>query len=126
MRFLWPRFCFGGKDTVRDPDKGYVLTESINLMTGGTPHIGARNRNYKLVCAGGNEPENCEFYNLENDPLEEYPLPKPDSCAGYSDGSLTKASPEWNYCRLMEVVKDYAYDPEKEKKPEEQFITLPE
>ncbi len=117
---------FSGKDSVRDPDKGYVLTESINLMANGTPHIGARNKNYKLVCAGGNTPEYCEFYNLEDDPLEEYPLPKPESCAGYSEGSLTPASPEWNYCRLMEVVRDYAYNPETEKKSEDQFITLPE
>ncbi|MBN1276653.1 MAG: sulfatase-like hydrolase/transferase [Deltaproteobacteria bacterium] len=117
---------FGGKDTVRDPINGYVLTESINIMTGGTPHIGARNMNYKLVCAGGNKPGNCEFYNIDDDPLEEYPLQKPGSCAGYSDGSWTSASPEWNFCRLIEVVRDYAYDPEAEKKSPDQFITLPE
>ena len=103
---------FEGKSAVRDPYKGYVLTESINLMTNGTPHIGARNRNYKLVCTGGNEPGNCQFYSLADDPLEEYPLPKPASCAGYADGSLTPVNQEWNFCRLMEVVKNYAYDPE--------------
>ena len=106
---------FEGKSAVRDPDNGYILTESVNLMTGGTPHIGARNKNYKLVCAGGNGPGNCEFYNLENDPLEEYPLPKPDSCAGYTAGDLTPANQEWNFCRLMEVVREYAYKPEIKK-----------
>jgi arylsulfatase A-like enzyme len=104
---------FEGKNFVRDPDKGYVLTESVNLMTEGTPHIGAHNKKYKLVCTGGNEPGNCGFYDLENDPLEEYPLSKPDSCAGYADGRLTPANQEWNYCRLMEVVRDYAYEPVK-------------
>jgi arylsulfatase A-like enzyme len=108
---------FGEKTDMRDPDKGYLLTESINLMTGGTPHIGARNASYKLVCAGGIETGNCNFYNLDNDPLEEYPLEKPDSCIRYNDGSLTPEDAEWHYCRLMEVVREYGYEPTEPQAP---------
>lgn len=100
---------FNDKTTVRDPNKGYVLTESINLMTNGTQHIGARNATYKMVCAGGIETGNCEFYNLEDDPLEEYPLNTPDTCIGYTDSSWTPENPDWHYCRLMEVVQEYSF-----------------
>jgi len=100
---------FNGKSCVRDPDKGYVLTESVNLMTQGTKHVGTRNLKYKIVCAGGIEGSNCSFYNLEDDPLEEYPLEKPDSCEKYTDNTWTPEAPEWNYCRLMEVVKEKSY-----------------
>ncbi len=97
------------KSAVRDPNEGYVLTESVNLMTGGTQHVGARNAVYKLVCAGGGENENCEFYNLVDDPLEEYPLEKPDSCAGYTDGDWSPEDSKWHYCRLKEVVREDSY-----------------
>jgi len=100
---------FNDKRAVRDPNKGYVLTESVNLMTNGTQHVGARNATYKMVCAGGAETSNCEFYNLANDPLEEYPLKTPDSCASYTDKSWTPDDQEWHYCRLMEVVKEESY-----------------
>jgi arylsulfatase A-like enzyme len=100
---------FRDKDKVRDPNKGYVLTESVNLMTGGTQYAGARNANFKVACEGGAEKSNCQFYNLADDPLEEYPLAKPDSCTGYTDGTWTPDDPEWHYCRLMEVVKEYSY-----------------
>ncbi len=113
---------FNKKDNVRDPDKGYVLTESINLMTGGTPHIGARNEEFKVVCAGGIEAENCQFYNLKDDPIEEYPLEKPASCAGYTDGSLTPEDPGWHYCRLMEVVREKGYKPLKVQAPKRKML----
>jgi len=107
---------FNDGNAIRDPNKGYVLTESINLMTGGTQHVGARNATYKMVCTGGIETGNCEFYNLLDDPLEEYPLERPDSCTGYTDGTWTPKDPEWHYCRLSEVIKKYSYiEPEKKK-----------
>ncbi len=100
---------FDGKKNVRDPDKGYVLTEAINLMTGGTKHVAARNLKYKVVCKGKNGTDECEFYNLVDDPIEEYPLKNPENCDRYSNGKLSSKDPEWNYCRLMEVVDDYSY-----------------
>ena len=78
-------------------------------MTNGKQHVGARNAKYKIACAGGIESENCFFYNLEDDPLEEYPLEKPVSCENYADNSWTPENPEWNYCRLMEVIKEDSY-----------------
>lgn len=100
---------FNDKKNVRDPNKGYVLTEAVNLMTNGTPHVGARNAKYKVVCADGIEKENCSFYNMEDDPLEEYPIEKPASCKKYTEGSWSPENPEWHYCRLMEVVKEDSY-----------------
>ena len=48
--------------------------------------------------------QSCTFYNLVDDPLEEYPLAKPDSCAKYKNGTWTPAAPEWHFCRLQEVI----------------------
>ncbi len=100
---------FNAKSTVRDPDKGFVLSESINLMTNSIPHVGARNAKYKVVCEGGIADSNCSFYNMIDDPIEEYPLKKPDSCERYTDGSLTPKNQEWHFCRLMEVIKEDSY-----------------
>ncbi|MXO88128.1 sulfatase-like hydrolase/transferase [Alteraurantiacibacter aestuarii] len=90
----------GGADRVRDPDHDFILTESSNLMTGGTKVIGARNATFKLVCTDSTE--DCDFYNLTSDPLEEYPLPEPGSCAASED--WTTADPFWHYCFLLDVV----------------------
>jgi arylsulfatase A-like enzyme len=98
---------FNKASTVRDPNEGYVLTETENLMTGGTKMVGARNATYKVVCT--EDADNCEFYNLADDPLEEYPLAKPGSCAGYTDGTWTSADPQWHYCRLADVVATQSF-----------------
>jgi arylsulfatase A-like enzyme len=93
---------FNKAKTVRDPNNGYILTETKNLMKSGLRMVGARNATYKVVCT--DSPSNCVFYNLINDPLEEYPLAKPDSCAGYANGTWKPADPQWHYCRLTDVV----------------------
>jgi hypothetical protein len=71
-------------------------------MAGGTRMVGAQNATYKVVCA--ESPGNCQFFSLADDPLEEYPLDKPDSCADYAKGEWTPADPQWHYCRLTDVV----------------------
>ena len=76
-------------------------------MTGGTKMVGARNATYKVVCT--EDTDNCEFYNLIDDPLEEYPLEKPDGCAGYTDGTWTPADAQWHYCRLIDVVATQSF-----------------
>jgi len=98
---------FNKASTVRDPNKGYVLTETENLMTGGTKMVGARNATYKVVCTSSTD--NCEFYNLVDDPLEEYPLAKPNSCNDYTNGTWTTADPKWHYCRLTDVVATHSF-----------------
>jgi arylsulfatase A-like enzyme len=100
---------FGKAASVRDPNEGYVLAETENLMTGGTRQVGARNATYKVVCTNGTAAGRCELYNLIEDPLEEYPLGTPDDCGGYSNGTWSPADPEWHYCRLTEVVRQRSF-----------------
>jgi arylsulfatase A-like enzyme len=104
---------FKKASTVRDPNNGYILTETENLMTGGTKMVGARNATYKVVCT--NSADNCVFYNLVDDPLEEYPLTKPDSCNSYTNGTWTPADPQWHYCRLTDVVATDSFLSEDKK-----------
>jgi len=93
---------FNKAATIRDRNQGYLLAETENLMTGGTRMVGARNAQYKVVCT--DNAGNCEFYNLLDDPLEEYPLTRPGDCSGYSKGNWTPVDPQWHYCRLTDVV----------------------
>ena len=98
---------FNGAKSTRDPDKGYMLAETVNPVSTVKPNlrqVGARNAAYKLICDENPETENCTFYNLVDDPLEEYPLAKPNSCANYENGTWTSKDPEWNFCRLQEVI----------------------
>ena len=93
---------FNKAKAARDPNTGFILNENTNLMTNNTRWVGAQNATYKVVCI--NNTDNCTFYNLADDPLEEYPLAKPGSCADYASGKWTPADPQWHYCRLTDVV----------------------
>jgi arylsulfatase A-like enzyme len=95
---------FKGAKGLRDPNKGYMLAETVNPVMKNLHQAGARNATYKLICTDNAETANCTFYNLIDDPLEEYPLAKPDSCANYENGTWTPAVPEWHFCRLQEVI----------------------
>jgi hypothetical protein len=92
---------FGESDTVRSPMNGYVLTETHNLMTGGARQVGARNGTHKVICF--DSIDNCEFYNIADDPLEQYPLEVPASCGTYS-ADARPGGDDWHYCRLTDVV----------------------
>jgi arylsulfatase A-like enzyme len=100
---------FKGAKGLRDPNKGYLLTETINLDRGNLRQAGARNAIYKLICTENAEMPSCTFYNLLDDPLEEYPLAKPDSCANYENGTWTPNDPEWNFCRLQELINKESF-----------------
>jgi arylsulfatase A-like enzyme len=93
---------FDGAAAVRDPNLDYVLTESEDLMRAGIREVGARNRNFKVLCTESTD--NCRFYDLADDPLEEYPLAIPTGCSDYANGTWTPANPAWHFCRLTEVV----------------------
>jgi arylsulfatase A-like enzyme len=98
---------FKGAKSTRDPNKGYMLAETINPVSTVKPNlrqVGARNATYKLICDENPETASCTFYNLVDDPLEEYPLAKPESCENYKKGTWTPDSPEWHFCRLQEVI----------------------
>jgi len=95
---------FGDANAVRDPNEGYVLTETHDLMRNGIREVGARNGSHKVLCTDGSSVDDCEFYNLIADPLEEFPLEKPASCDTYAIGDWSPAESEWHFCRLTEVV----------------------
>jgi arylsulfatase A-like enzyme len=123
---------FKGATGLRDPDKDYMLAETVNPVSTVKPNLkqaGARNATYKLICDETPEPANCVFYNLVDDPLEEYPLEKPDSCTGYEDGTWTTADPEWHFCRLHEVIAEESFlgqpDYVKQTVPSQPFRKIP-
>jgi arylsulfatase A-like enzyme len=95
---------FNGAKRLRDPDKGFLLTETVNPVMNNQRQAGARNAKYKVICTDKTDTASCAFYNLMEDPLEEYPLAKPDSCANYKNGTWTPADPKWHFCRLQEVL----------------------
>ncbi|HEX4997652.1 MAG TPA: sulfatase-like hydrolase/transferase, partial [Terriglobia bacterium] len=100
---------FDKKTTVRDPNQGFLLTESLNLMTNSSRQVGARNATYKVICNEKVGQNSCEFFNLIKDPLEEYPLAKPDSCSNYANGTWKPADQQWHYCRLAEIVATQSF-----------------
>ncbi|MBN1907487.1 MAG: sulfatase-like hydrolase/transferase [Deltaproteobacteria bacterium] len=106
---------FKGATGLRDPHMGYLLTETINPVMNNLRHVGARNATYKVLCANNPETGNCTFYNLIDDPIEEYPLDKPASCENYKNKKWSPADPEWNFCRLQEVVATESFMAEPKK-----------
>ena len=94
---------YGSTSTVRDPELDYLLEE---VGWSGTK-VGARTATYKVIRQ--TTVATNLFYNLNDDPLEEDPLPIP-SCAGYDPNSLTRDQ-DWHYCRLMEVIDLYSIYP---------------
>jgi arylsulfatase A-like enzyme len=95
---------FKGAKVLRDPDKGYLLAETVNPVMNNQRQAGARNAKYKVICTEKTETADCIFYNLIDDPIEEYPLAKPESCVNYKNGTWTPAAPEWHFCHLQEVI----------------------
>lgn len=85
------------------------MRQCNHLMTRGTLHVGARNASHKIVCVGGVDGESCEFYDLIADPLEEFPLAIPESCAGYENGTRTPSDEAWHYCRLTDIVVNRSF-----------------
>lgn len=95
----------GKSKRIRDPDKDYLLTESLNLMTNSTRQIGARNGTFKVICTERVDNASCEFYDLVKDPLEEYPLQKPASC----NVARNAKAAAWHYCRLADVIRKESF-----------------
>jgi arylsulfatase A-like enzyme len=103
---------FKNAKTLRDPNKGWMLTESINptyydgemVMKSDQRQAAARNGRYKVLCTSKTDTPSCLFYDLVDDPIEEYPLPMPESCANYKSGLWTPANQQWHFCHLQEVL----------------------
>jgi arylsulfatase A-like enzyme len=101
---LTPILFKGARET-RDPHKGYLLSATVNAYKKPYPiEVGARNATYKVICDANTKTESCVFYNIVDDPIEEYPLEKPVSCANYENGTWRTSDPEWHFCRLKEVI----------------------
>jgi arylsulfatase A-like enzyme len=94
----------GRARTVRDPDEGYLLTESLNIMVNSTRQVAARNARYKVVCTEKVDNAACEFYDLAGDPLEEYPLAEPASCE-----AARRRDQAWHYCRLAGLIRTESF-----------------
>jgi arylsulfatase A-like enzyme len=105
---LTPMLFGTAEDTGRDPNEGYLLTET-NTTSFGTRFLGARNATYKLLCPYSlSNMSSCDFYKLIDDPLEHNtPLTKPTNCTNYRDNWNT-GDPEWHCCRLWEVLNTYS------------------
>lgn len=95
---------FNGATQTRDPDTGYLLAETTNPIKNNIREAGARNAQYKIICDENAATQSCTFYDLLDDPIEEYPLPRPASCDGYKSGKLKPQDRDWNFCRLQEVI----------------------
>lgn len=95
---------FNSAKSVRDPDRGFLLAETMNPVKQNMLHVAARNARYKVVCADNAQTGSCEFYDLIDDPLEEYQLDKPVSCESFQKGALKPAAKEWNFCYLQDVL----------------------
>ena len=95
---------FDGAKSLRDPVRGYLLTETLNPIKNNRREAGARNGTYKVLCVGSATADACSFYNLVRDPIEEFALDKPKSCAGYESGGLSPTSQDWHFCRLLDVL----------------------
>lgn len=89
---------------IRDPNRDYLLAETTNPVRNNAAEAAARNERYKVYCVSNAQTGSCSFFDLKEDPLEEYPLSKPVSCDGYAKGTVTPAAPAWHFCRLQEVV----------------------
>ena len=96
----------------RDPNEGYLLTE-VGACYGNPDRVGARNATYKVICETNTSNFNCKFYNLIDDPLEEHPITspgeKPSDCTNF--GTWSQIERRWNYCQLIEVIKNYSIFP---------------
>jgi arylsulfatase A-like enzyme len=99
----------GHASRVRDPNEGYILTETHDLMRGGIREVGARNGTHKVLCTDEASMSACEFFDVATDPLEEFPLAKPAGCDGYVNGDWSPVDPEWHFCRLTEVVASKSF-----------------
>jgi arylsulfatase A-like enzyme len=108
---LTPMLFGTAEDTGRDPNEGYLLTET-NTTTFGTRFLAARNAKYKVLCPYSlSNMSNCDFYDLIADPLEHNAaLAKPASCpvTTCNGHPCTTADPEWHFCQLWGVLNTYS------------------
>ena len=100
---------FSSAERIRDPDCGYVMSETINPLADDARQVAAKDAAYKLLCEEDTLTASCTFYDLIDDPLEEYPLSKPASCLNFYNGIWTPADRSWHFCSLQEVLRTQSF-----------------
>ncbi|MDM7994919.1 MAG: sulfatase-like hydrolase/transferase [Acidobacteriota bacterium] len=116
---------FSGAERVRHPDYAYVMSESVNPLADNARQAAAKDATYKLLCTESTQSASCNFYNLVEDPLEEYPLPKPGSCLNFSNGTWTPADREWHFCNLQSILSTQSFLNEPSPGAQQQQIHKP-
>jgi len=114
-----------GAERVRHPDYAFVMSESINPLADNARQAAAKDETYKLLCAENTQSASCNFYNLLEDPLEEYPLPKPSSCLNFSSGTWTPADREWHFCNLQHILSTQSFLDKPSSGAQQQHIHKP-
>jgi arylsulfatase A-like enzyme len=100
---------FSGAARMRDPNYGYVMSETINPLANNVRAAAAKNSIFKLLCTENTRTASCAFYDLIDDPLEEYPLQKPADCLNFGNGTWTPADRMWHFCRLQNVLSTQSF-----------------
>ena len=96
----------GQQEAVRDPEAGYVIAQGSTPLAGNRLQAAVRNAGYKVLCTRSDSgvDNGCLFYDLAADPLEEYPLAMPATCA--FDGTAPRPGNEAEqYCYLRHVIE---------------------
>ena len=96
----------GQQQDVRDPLADYVITQGSSPLAGNRLQVAVRNGQYKVLCTrtDSGRGNGCQFYDLTADPLEEYPLSMPTTCA--YDGTASGPGDEaGHYCYLKHVIE---------------------
>jgi len=94
---------FDHKASIRDPNLGYIVGETVIPLSQNEHQIGLRNATYKVLCKDREGVETCQFFNLVNDPLEEFPLTPPASCD--AKAAVVSSDPDANYCYLRDRLE---------------------
>ena len=100
---------FSGAARMRDPNYGFVMSETINPLANYARLAAAKNAIYKILCTENTQTANCTFYDLIDDPLEEYPLQKPANCLNFGNGTWTPEDRMWHFCRLQNVLSTQSF-----------------
>jgi arylsulfatase A-like enzyme len=99
---------FSDADQVHDPNYAYIMSETVNPLSNNERQAAARDATYKLLCKENTQTASCSFFNLVNDPLEEYPVSKPGSCFNFKE-TWTLTDSAWHFCNLQNILSTQSF-----------------
>jgi arylsulfatase A-like enzyme len=105
---------FDGAKTVRDPVYDYIAAETAvpTIISPGVTgpaneyQVATRNAAFKVLCIKEGDDKTCQFFNLTNDPLEEFPLAMPAECPANQPGDFAATDEAANFCFLRQAIKE--------------------